>query len=458
MGKFNVVKKQAILDDAKNEMNNNKKEAKFKGRHFFITQNDVSKSKKMESYIRNLKSLKFMLGCREIAPVTHHIHDHFYIQLKNSICITNSGCEYADIKHPKGTAVDNVAYLFKLEEPWKRGLIYTRFGDPTFFSNYKVEDIIDMTEEDIRKMPAGLFNAAEKIKKKYSSIVKASEIRKKAEIFYFWGDTYTLKSKYAIGIIAELKGDECVQLNGANGFLNGAQGLGKVAIYDEFRDTDMQLKEFIQLTDYNKQVINIKGNFIKNDFETIIFTSSQCPADLYYNAGGHESRGQWLRRIHSFHFGYDEEKNEYYCEPDDYTAMIEKRTCPEITKVRDIAYKNFDGSLLTDQQKADLNLPTRLSKPCIIDKFNEILEKKAKEEKEEKEEEVSKPISQSKQKKRKVGKKKKLPQSEKRLLCYKELKKPLDRLPDTEEKLRALITPPEDAIESDDDMEMTNEE
>ena len=81
---------------SKSELNDDEVK-KWKGRHFLITQNDVSLSKRTVKYLKEMKTFRFMVGCREVAPKTHHIHDHFYVQYKDSIRITNKGCEYAPI-------------------------------------------------------------------------------------------------------------------------------------------------------------------------------------------------------------------------------------------------------------------------------------------------------------------------------------------------------------------------
>ena len=349
--------------DGKNklEINNKdddkKKTRKFKGRMFLITQNDVTKSPATIRYLKGLKAFRFLVGCREVAPKTHHIHDHFFTQFKDSIPISVSGCNNAHIDRPNGTAEDCIAYIYKLKEPWKRGLVYTKIGEPSFFNNgIKVKDVIGLTSEEVKELPLPLYPAAEKVMRKFASTIKGSELKKKVDIYYFWGETHTLKSKYAIGLIRFLKGDNCELLNGINGFLNGMEGLSPTALYDEFRDTDLKLKVFLQLIDYNVQVMNIKGNYIKNTYTTIIFTSAQNPVTLYKNEEGCESRGQWLRRMHIYHFGYDKEKQKYFHVRQDFGFDNEFRPCPTLSEIAEVQNCHNDGSLLTNEEEEQYNL------------------------------------------------------------------------------------------------------
>ena len=48
-----------------------------------------------------------------------------------------------------------------------------------------------------------------------------------------------------------------------NGFWHGI-GTAKVAIYDDFRDTDLPDRDFISFVDYNIHTLNIKGSSVQN--------------------------------------------------------------------------------------------------------------------------------------------------------------------------------------------------
>jgi len=81
-----------------------------------------------------------------------------------------------------------------------------------------------------------------------------------------------------------------------NCFYLGTSRMAKVAIYDDFRDSHMKPSEFINLIDYNKHWLNIKGNSILNDYLIIIITSVQKLSKIYRNVDD-EPRAQWERRV-----------------------------------------------------------------------------------------------------------------------------------------------------------------
>ena len=58
----------------------------------------------------------------------------------------------------------------------------------------------------------------------------------------------------------------------------------------------MKASEFINLIDYNKHNMNIKGSKVMNNYKLIIITSIIHPKNIYNNMP-EETKEQWLRRI-----------------------------------------------------------------------------------------------------------------------------------------------------------------
>ncbi|ORX53748.1 hypothetical protein BCR36DRAFT_246371, partial [Piromyces finnis] len=80
------------------------------------------------------------------------------------------------------------------------------------------------------------------------------------------------------------------------GFYLGVTKMARVAIYDDFRDSHMKPSEFINLIDYNKHWMNIKGSAMLNDYLCVIITSVQKFSKIYRNVDD-EPRTQWERRV-----------------------------------------------------------------------------------------------------------------------------------------------------------------
>lgn len=82
----------------------------------------------------------------------------------------------------------------------------------------------------------------------------------------------------------------------ANGYWNNVNPNIKIMIYDDFRDSHLPASEFINLIDYNKHPMNIKGGSVINNYELIIITSV-IDLDCIYSNLDDEPKQQWMRRI-----------------------------------------------------------------------------------------------------------------------------------------------------------------
>lgn len=80
-------------------------------------------------------------------------------------------------------------------------------------------------------------------------------------------------------------------------FYHGVGNGYGAAIYDDFRDSHMKPSEFINLIDYNRHYMNIKGGTVLNNLERIIITSVQHPEIIYSGINDEEPKKQWLRRM-----------------------------------------------------------------------------------------------------------------------------------------------------------------
>lgn len=344
MGKFNVMKPQA--DD--------KKVFRKKARHFLFTQNDTSQFKKMVKAIKRHKTFRFGIACLEKAPKTGHLHIHLYCQFTSPTSLNNEALGFPHFNIPFGTPCDCVSYIQKLKKPWLRGKIIWKEGRPLLRLLLTVQDAIDLPEEDVTTLPIGLYRLVKEVKSDYSTIVRASELRKDVEIFYFWGESGSLKSSYAIDLISKEMGDFCETIKYVNGYWIGCKGKSDVAFFDEFRSATMPAAEFINLIDYNAQLLNIKRDHIRNRYKKIVITSAEDPARLYEDEKAFENRIQWLRRMHVVHFWYDKKEDKYKHQEEEYRGDFLMRTTKEISYAEPTIWKHADGALFTDTEIDEL--------------------------------------------------------------------------------------------------------
>ena len=166
--------------------------------------------------------------------------------------------------------------------------------------HFTVKEALETTEEQLLELPIRDGKMIMNIKKEYQKKNQQISVKdwfKKIEVIFITGPSGAGKSRRAIEILLERNYEYFDEINHSGQFWNGvSENCPKVAIYDDFRDSHLPASEFIKFIDYNRHNLNVKGGFIKNDYELIIITSVQHPNEIYSNLA-EEPRQQWLRRI-----------------------------------------------------------------------------------------------------------------------------------------------------------------
>ena len=403
------------------------------GRNFLITQNNIDKSKETIKYLKSLKNFRFLVGTREIAPETEHLHDHFFFQAKDSIKLSKMGLNNAHVDLCRGTICDGISYIYKLKEPWKKGMIYFKEGEPAYFSSLKVKDVIKFTEEDKKELPASLLKAVNYAQEYFKEPLKASEtFKRELTVYYFWGDSCSLKSKTALNLISKEKGDLYDAVQYANGYWNGITGKTKVALLEEYRESNLPPEELIKFIDYNKHMINVKHGEKLNEYTTIIITSVQNPALLYKDAINEETRLQWLRRMKIYKFWFDKELGDYWYMRQDYENTIKDRKCSLIPKFFGSVFFHSDGTRLSVAEME--KIPKEERNKGELDSLRNMRDKDEDEAPIEETKLVDKEIT-IKLKREKLT----MTDEELRQAVYKALTTPVEKLPETDEKTKEIL-------------------
>lgn len=251
------------------------------GRHFQLTLNEVEKYESLKNYLTGLKNNNFFISCKEIAPTTGHEHIHIYVQFDTSVRLAISKCCGAHIEMCRGSPQQNVEYIMK------EGNILDEIGSLRPVGNPTIREIKKMTKDQIEDLPWQMYNTAVKIRQEIANDLNPRDIWKDVKVIYICGDSKTGKTFKAMEYIK----DEPTfnQVKYADGFWHGI-GTSKVAVYDDFRDSDMKPQEFIHFIDYMKHPMNTKGGSHLNEYTTIIITSVQKPTLLYRNMSLEEPR------------------------------------------------------------------------------------------------------------------------------------------------------------------------
>lgn len=266
---------------------------KLRARRIMLTINQPEKYEQIKKNMLSRKCFRYLLAGREIAPGdTAHQHIHMYVEFTASIHITKPLCcdQHVDIPKTKEQAMD---YCQKDCE------VIDEIGQPSHQGAKTVKDLIETKNPldlDIR-----WFRTWKEVKAWDLSFTKEEVYHPDVEIFFVWGECNVGKTKWVYDHIPT--GARFDRIKREDGFWSGVSmnPAIKIAWYDEFRDSDMKPKEFINFVDYYVNNMNVKGGNIFNHYDTIYITSVQDPEELYPGMRDQEPRRQWMKRMKIIH-------------------------------------------------------------------------------------------------------------------------------------------------------------
>lgn len=264
-------------------------------RNFLITLNQVEYFEDVKKYLKGLKSFQYAIAGKEEAPTTGHLHIHIYLQLNHSLKRLNKeGVKRAHVDSCWGSPEENVDYVSKNGNIiWEEGEMKT--NTKTRFPT--IEEVKKMKSEERDKLPLQYYNIVERINREEREKIKGTDYHKEVKVYWFYGKSGAGKTTNAIELIGDREFND-VKFDGR--FWHGVTNDCKIALYDDFRASDMKPVELINFIDYNRHIMNIKGGSKRNNYEEIYITSIQDPREIYENCTD-EYRKQWLRRLTGYY-------------------------------------------------------------------------------------------------------------------------------------------------------------
>lgn len=254
---------------------------------FQLTINEENVVGDVLQYLRSLKP-NYMIGCKEKAPTTGHVHFHIYVQFQRSKRLSIKKLKGAHVEACRGSPQQNIEYIKK------DGNIIVEEGEAKKKGGRTIEDVKKMSDEERAQLPIQLYNIVEKIKAQESNKMKVSEIYKpEIKVHWYHGESGSGKTRYAMKEIGER---EFNMVKYEQGFWHGVSEDTEVALYDDFRDSHMKPTELINFIDYYIHPMNVKGGSVKNKYKEIYITSIQDPEKIYNNMP-EEYKKQWIRRL-----------------------------------------------------------------------------------------------------------------------------------------------------------------
>lgn len=270
-------------------------------KNFLLTINEAALEfyEDIKEYVTSRNGFEYMLCCEHVGQENKHYH--MFIQYNKTTYLSYYKLHGAHLDKCLGSAQQNIKYCKAEDDKHIRlgihAIMIDEIGTPRLKGgDWSVKAIREMDSPD--ELPAIHYNTWKKIKRD-STKVRAKDFRKEVKVYWIQGPSGIGKTNKAIDIATEFEdihdcGTDFIKF--VNGFYLGTTPNARVAIYDDFRDSHMSASEFINLIDYNKHWMNIKGDSILNNYNVIIFTSIQKFNRIFRNVDD-EPRAQWERRV-----------------------------------------------------------------------------------------------------------------------------------------------------------------
>lgn len=261
-------------------------------KHFYL----MFKYTKLIKYLLHIPNFRYLIsgyGLPE-GEENPNIHIHIYVEYTEPTRLYISKVYGAHIE----TRIDNSSGLINYVKSQELGTI-EEIGRAARGNNLTINEAEKLSINELKDLNIQYTNIVNKIilsrqKTKLDNYSKFDKLK----VFYIFGPSGVGKSRKAIDLLKQFKYDEFDELKHENGFYIGDVTGEGACLYDDFRPTDMKVKEFINFIDYNVHTMNIKGGYIKNNYHLIIITSINDPNTIYSNCiDNEETSKQWIRRL-----------------------------------------------------------------------------------------------------------------------------------------------------------------
>lgn len=263
-------------------------------RAYQFTLNEPEKYEQLKSMLCSLKSMDYLISCREVAPTTGHEHMHVYAHFTKpyrlSQKIRNLRCH---IEYCKGSPKQNIDYISK------GGQIVDEIGTKPHQGARSVQELRDA---DINDVDPHLYRIKKQIDMEQHDLCTfmnmLQEIRKNElrgpEVIYITGGSGKGKTFTAYKTATELYPNEKIgKLTLKNDFIDVINPNAECYVIEEFRPSQIKASDFLQLTDKYGYRCNVKGGFVTLRPKMIIICSIKQPTEIYKE----EVNKQFIRRI-----------------------------------------------------------------------------------------------------------------------------------------------------------------
>lgn len=219
----------------------------------------------------------------EVGAGTPHIQGYIYFKTQRYFGGVKKELPRAHLLAAKGTTAQNKKYCSK------EGKLDYEDGEAECDAK-KIADSLTMTNEELRRTWPLWADRLIANRNKVNEL-KHAGFNKNKKVLYITGDSGYGKSKLA----RDIAGKSADTIECKNGFVNGYTNEEQNIVWDEFRDSDCKLNDFLKLTDKYSNRINTKNGTEIFYTNLLVITSIKHPDAIYKCCG--ESRKQINRRI-----------------------------------------------------------------------------------------------------------------------------------------------------------------
>lgn len=266
----------------------------LRSRAFQFTLNEVDKYKGLYDYLTSLKSLDYIISCKETAPSTGHEHIHIYAHFKTSFRLSLAKCYNAHVEICKGSPKQNIEYIRK------DGLILDEYGT---IPHQGICTIAELHDCDVANVNPHLYRIKKEVDEDYNKTelfmgmldeIEHNEL-KGPEVIYYTGESGCGKTyscyQYALSKFDKSKIGK-ITIN--NNFLSIINANANCFVIEEFRSSQMKASNFLQMIDKYGYDAPVKGGHVYIRPKCFIIASIIQPDELYNDE---EINEQFLRRI-----------------------------------------------------------------------------------------------------------------------------------------------------------------
>ena len=169
-------------------------------------------------------------------------------------------------------------------------------NESTFEGRKTVGELKKITNPD--ELYYNKYYAWSKIHEEMNVNMDVEDPPKNIEVYYIFDPSGAERISKVKEIIRNNKDKYGTTYNDVKFKYNHWIGVGyncKIALYDNFRDTDMDVIEFNDFIDSERHILETKNEQMVNNYELIIITSIYSPYHIYENSNVY--RRQWLKYI-----------------------------------------------------------------------------------------------------------------------------------------------------------------